>query len=154
MLKKLFVSTFGLMFATWAAANGPYDGIYNVSGTQEYLSVHQNGSGLIVGYFTTIPASNMTFLLGDGQSFAPNRVDYWDLLSGTISGNYAPVNGEVAYGACRSYWDVVFSGSSVTVTQTYIDTTTLGFNRGINCPAYQDFLISTRGYNRTYQKVY
>ena len=154
MVRKLLISAFGLLFASLAAAVGPYDGIYNASGTQEYLSVHQSGSGLIVGYFTTIPASNITFLLGDGQSFAPNRVDYWDLLSGTISGNYAPVNGEVAYGACRSYWDVVFSGSAVTVTQTYIDTTPLGYNRGINCPAYQDFLISTRGYSRTYQKVY
>lgn len=154
MIKRLFCSTFGLMFATMAAAFGPYDGIYNAPGTQEYLSVHQSGSGLIVGYFTTIPASNVTFLLSDGQSFAPNRVDYWDLLSGTISGNYAPVNGEVAYGACRSYWDVTFSGSSVSVTQSFIDTTQLGYSRGINCPAYQDYLTSSRGYTRTYQKVY
>ena len=154
MLKKLFVSIFGLLFATWTAAIGIYDGIYNASGTQEYLSVHQSGSSMVVGYFTTIPASNITFLLGDGQSFAPSRVDYWDLLSGTISGNYAPVNGEVAYGACKSYWDVVFSSASVAVTQTFIETTALGFNRGINCPAYQEFLISRRGYTRTYQKVY
>lgn len=153
-IKRFFLAALGVLFASAAAAIGPYDGIYNLPNTPEYLSVHQNGSGMIIGAFSTIPASNITFLLGDGQSFAPSRVDYWDLFSGTINGNFVSVSGEVAYGACLSEWDVRFFASAVTVTQTFISTTQLGFDRGINCPGYQNYLVSQRGLTQTYSKVY
>lgn len=154
MLFRFFVSALASLFSTLAMAGGPYDGIYNLPSTPEYLSVHQNGTNMIVGWFSTIPATGIMFNLGNGQQFPPARVDIWDLFSGVISGNSIRLVGEVAYGACNSTMDAAFTASSVTVTQKFISTTSLGNSYGIDCPSYQQYLVNTKGLSQTWMKVY
>ena len=157
-MTKFFWSTvialFCMIAPQAASAIGQHDGIYNIPNTQEYLSVHQNGTTIIIGYFATIPASGIVFYLGDGQQLPPSRVDYWDLFSGPIVGNSVVVTGEIAYGACSSRMGVVFNGSSLSVTQQFISTTPLGTANGINCPGYQNFLVSRRGLTQIYSRVF
>lgn len=153
MFFRLFAALVAVCFSTAALAAGPYDGIYNVPGTKEYLSVHQNGSWMIVGNFSTIPASNIVYYLGDGQQTMPTRMDKWDLFSGTISGNSVTLVGEIAYGACSSQTGAVFNSSGVTVTQQYISTTALGIAQGVNCPGYQQYFVNVLGLSRYWVKV-
>lgn len=151
---RSFVAIAAALVSTLATAAGPFDGIYSVPNTSEFLSVHQNGNRVIVGGFSTIPASGITFFLGDGQQFPPERADLWELFSGDSSGSTVFVTGEIAYGACEADKRVEFNGSTAVVTQLFIRTTSVGFRYGINCPAYQDFLISRFGFTRTYVRIF
>ena len=154
MLFRFFITALASLFSNLAMAGGPYDGIYNLPNTPEYLSVHQNGTRLIVGWFSTIPATGISFNLGSGQNLPPNRMDIWDLFSGVISGNSARLTGEVAYGSCNSTLDAAFTASSVTITQKFINTTSLGNYFGIDCPSYQQFLVDTKGLSQNWVKAF
>ena len=154
MKLRFFAAAAAAVVSTLATAAGSYDGIYSVPNTYEFLSVHQNGSRVIVGGFSTIPASGIVFYLGDGQQFPPDRADNWELFSGDISGSTVFVTGQTAYGACEADKRVEFTGTSVVVTQLFIRTTPIGFKYGINCPAYQDYVSSRFGLTRTYVRIF
>lgn len=154
MMFKVAVACIAAFASSLANAAGPYDGIYNVPNTSEFLSVHQNGSHVIIGGFATVPATGIYYSLGDGQIFPPTRADNWELFSGDSFGSTVVVTGETAFGACESDKLVVFTGSEAIVTQLYVRTTAIGFTFGINCPSYQDFFVSRLGLTRRYVRVF
>lgn len=154
MIFRLLTPVFAALFSTLAVAAGPYDSIYNLPGTAEYLTVHQNGTNMIVGHFKTLPASGIVFYLGDGQAFQIQRADMWDLYSGVISGNTVVLVGEMAYGACESTKRAVFSASGVTITQVSIRNTPAGTAAGISCGAYQTFFVNIIGTTSYWPRVF
>ncbi|MBC7703395.1 MAG: hypothetical protein H7274_05560 [Rhodoferax sp.] len=151
---RLLAAMAAAFVTTLATAAGPYDGIYNVPNTAEFLSVHQNGNHVIIGGFSTVPASGVVFYLGDGQVFPPDRADNWELFSGDISGSTVVVTGEMAFGACEADKRLVFTGSAVVVTQLFIRTTPIGYRYGVSCPSYQNYFVSRLGITRTYIRVF
>ena len=114
------------------SAAGPYDGIYQVSGLEEYYSVHQAGNTLIVGAFFTKRDSTHSTTLINGQEYWPQRNDNWDLFAGPIEDERAVLFGETALGACAVSLEFVF-GSPTIVTILSIQPTRSGSDQFINC---------------------
>ena len=154
MFLRIFAAIVATLFSSLAIASGPYDGIYHLAGTDNYLTVQQNGAYLFVENFNTVPASGIVFYLGDGQRFPIQRADLWDLYSGPISGNTTVVVGQMAYGACESTKQAVFSGSGVTITQLSIRNTAAGTAAGIDCAAYQAYFVYWSGTTSYWERIF
>lgn len=152
LLRTLLAAACTLSGQAYAA--GPYDGIYNIPNTPMYMSVHQNGTRLIAAVFTTIPASNVFYSLGDGQVMPLYRSDYWDLMSGDLFGNRSTIVGQVAFGACESTWQAVFTTSSLAVTRVSIRNTPQGSAAGVSCAAFQNWEVERSGLTSYWTKVF
>jgi hypothetical protein len=148
------LGTIAALFSSLAIASGPYDGIYHLAGTNSYLTVQENGGYLFAEHFNTVPASGVVFYLGDGQAFPIQRADLWDLYTGPINGNTTVVVGQMAYGACESTKQAVFSGSGVTVTHLSIRNTATGTTAGINCAAYQSWFLYWDGATSYWERIF
>lgn len=99
-----------------ASAVGPYDGIYQRSGSStEYFSVHQNGTTLIVASFFTLGWVGVG-IDTPGGLFVPNRTDLWELYRGEIYGASTTVTGETYYGICSAKVRMVFDSTGVDLT--------------------------------------
>jgi hypothetical protein len=154
MFFRVLLATIAALFSSLAIASGPYDGIYHMPGTKNYLTVLQNANYLFVEHFTTIDASGIVFYLGDGQAFPIRRADLWDLYTGNISGNTSVLVGQMAYGACESTKQAVFSGTGVTVTQLSIRNTADGTAAGISCAAYQSYFVYWYGTTSYWERIF
>ena len=124
----------GLCLAGHAIAAGPFDGIYQLAGTEEFYSVHQNGSRMIVGNFI-VGRFPIAMLLTNGQQFNATRLDYWNLFSGPISGSVAQLQGEAVFGACFLSATANFTQAGATVTVNSVSQTLAGSGQGTNCAA-------------------
>ena len=140
------------MFSQSTFAAGPWDGIYKMS-TEQYLSVHQNGSSIIVGMFSTFPPLGAIVNLGAGQRFYPLRSDVWDLFTGEISGSSVELKGEQAYGACFASISVNFYAGGAEATRNYSVNTPAGTSQNVNCHAAFEAQFYN-GRNFTAVKVY
>ena len=133
MKKVLSTAILALSMAGSALAAGLYDGIYqHPTDTNNYLSVHQNGTTLIVASYNTIQSTNVTYYSAIGN-FTPARADIWDLLVGTISGNTAFLSGEIIYGACSMQMNMVFDAKGATATLLSVQNTNAGNAQGMRC---------------------
>lgn len=122
----------GLCLAGPAFAAGQFDGIYQLAGTEEFYSVHQNASRLIVGNFI-VGRFPIGILLTNGQQFNATRLDYWNLFSGPISGSVAQLEGEATSGACFLAATASFTQTGATVTVNSVSQTLAGAGQGIYC---------------------
>lgn len=142
MKKALFASLAILCTAGTVSAAGLFDGIYkDPRDDNSYVSVHQNGTRLIVTEYSTRPLSNTSVptILGN---FLPSRIDHWNLLSGTISGNRASVAGEVEFGACFVGVNIGFDASSLVLAVSSASDTAIGVSQGLRCQSLNSFLSS------------
>ncbi|MDB5946735.1 MAG: hypothetical protein JWQ33_1761, partial [Ramlibacter sp.] len=128
-------------FSNLAVAAGQWDGIYQV-GDKAFLSVHQNGSSIIIGAFSTIPSWNIMVLLTNEQGFVPPRIDQWDLFSGTLFGSTVTVTGETAYGACNSSATITFTTAGATITRNFLSNTAAGTAQGVNCASLFQTIVN------------
>ena len=133
-------------------AAGPWDGIYKMS-TEQYFSVHQNGSSVIVGLFSTFPPQGAVVNIGGGQRFYPQRSDVWDLFTGEISGSSVELTGEHAYGACFASISVNFYAGGAEATRNYFVNTPAGTAQNVNCSAAFEAQLNY-GRNFTAVKVF
>lgn len=133
-----------------AQAVGAYDGIYqNSQQSSNYLSVHQNGSTLIVASFNTISPVGATQTTVGG-AYTPARQDIWDLYQGTITGSTGILNGQVIYGACQVSVSAAFDSTGVQLVLGALSTTASGLNQGMNC----SLLPARTATNVRFNKVY
>ena len=130
---KLVVPLLLALGCQCSLAAGPWDGIYQ-TGPMDYLSVHQNGSRLIVGQFTTLTPFGTGANIGDGQRFFPQRADVWDLLSGELNGASATLTGEVSFGACHANYTISFHTGGAFIARNSFSNTEAGTAQGIDCP--------------------
>ena len=160
MKKSTFKGLIAMAVCNSAAAAGIYDGIYQLPNSQEFYSVHQSGSGMIVGGFSVSPASGINSLLRNGQLFTITKANIWDLFSGSASVPTTPssivtanLQGEVDYGACSASINVVFSPSGTTVRYTGYTQTSAGVAQGVNCSAIFNSILSRNGGLNTFNFV-
>ena len=154
MLVRLFGFVLS-MFVGNALAAGQYDGIYNLPNTATYISVHQNGTRIIMGVFTTGTATNINFRLSDGQVVPGSRLDYWDLISGDLIGNHVRLVGQTAFGGCETTMAANFITDSVmALTQVSMRNTPQGSAAFIDCAAYQQFLVRGNIFTNFLTKVF
>lgn len=116
-----------------ATAAASYAGIYqSTADSNSYLSVHQNGNGVIIANFNTIGAvgARQSTVLG---SYQPARQDIWDLYQGTLSGNQATLSGQLLFGACQASVSAVFTSTTVQLNLSGLSATTSGLSQGVNC---------------------
>lgn len=146
-MKKLFAYA-ALALAGTTHAAGVYDGIYaSPNSSTRYASIHQSGSAMIVAIFDTTTVPTILFSSPGGVVRA-NRFDYWDLYTGSISGNIAALTGQTAFGNCAMSMQVTFTSSAATFTASAMSNTSLGNANGTNCPGI------SQGNSLTFQKVY
>src|SRR5205809_4063017 len=100
-MNRFFAVVFAI-FVGQAAAAGVYDGIYQVASTDEYYSVHQNGSRIVIGAYYVFPRSILSISSPLG-GFAPPQSNLWDVLGGTFSSaTAAQLTGEFGFGECNA----------------------------------------------------
>ncbi|MDD0813795.1 lectin like domain-containing protein [Curvibacter sp. HBC28] len=116
-----------------AAAAANYDGIYqSSSNSNSYLSVHQNGSSMIIANFNTVGAVAVpqSTVLG---SYRPERQDIWDLYQGTLSGNVGTLSGQLLFGACQTQVSAIFTSTTVQLNLSGLSATAAGAAQSVNC---------------------
>ena len=134
-----------------ATGAGVYDGIYQVEGSQEYYSVHQNGSRIVVGAYYVFPRSILAISSPLG-GFAPPQSNLWDVLGGTFSSaNAAQLSGEFGFGECNAVVDVVFDTAKATFTFRSLTNTAAATAQGISCALVLETVKALNGGSARYQ---
>lgn len=134
-MKKFLLALAGALCST-AFAVGQYDGIYqNPLNSNYYLSVHTNGTAIIVTGYSSFGISGMGVTMTGAGTIRPNALDYFDLLNGTINGNSATVSGNYAFRGCQVTANLVFGESTATATFPVIQQSALASSQGFNCRA-------------------
>ncbi len=152
-MKKLIAHTLVTMAAcNTATAAGIYDGIYQLTGSQEYYSVHQTGTGMIAGRFIVSNSNGSAVFLLNGQRFVIPFANFWDLYSGTASVPTAAIptvtanlTGEIDGGACNASINIVFSAFGASFTHTSYTQTAAGITQTIDCIGILNRKISLNG---------
>lgn len=133
MKKTLFA--LALAACGHAMAAGPYDGIYVSAANQsEYISVHTNGTQMVVTTYEILPASNILFTSNIGNVY-PRQVNVWQLLQGTISGNVVGLSGQTLFNQCNIRVTATFNGSDITAVITSSSSSGAGYSSTIHCGA-------------------
>ena len=126
-----------------AHAAGPYDGIYQLTNTPLYYSVHQNGSAMIIAAYTNTYLSNVPLRLPNAEVIYPTVIDSWELYSGPISGNVASISGMTAYRTCELTGVLTFSSTGATMQVQSVVPTAFGFSQGVNCASLGIYATQT-----------
>ncbi|MDD0812683.1 hypothetical protein PSQ20_20220 [Curvibacter sp. RS43] len=134
-MKKILLALAGALCSTVFAV-GQYDGIYqNPLDNNYYLSVHTNGTAMIVTGYSSMPTSGLGVTMTGVGTIRPNALDYFDLLNGLINGNAATVSGNYAFRGCQVTANIVFTASNATVTFPIVQQSALASSQGFNCRA-------------------
>jgi len=132
-----------LVEQTQAQTTSTYDGIYQWS-PGKFLSLHQDGTNMIATiYFTG--DGNFTFGAPAGGGTLPvPQLDLFDLMSGTVSGSSAHIDGTRFHRACNVAYDFKFnSDTSITVTRVGASNTSAANSAGISCSSILGMEAST-----------
>lgn len=122
-----------LIFLGSAQADTTYDGIYQWS-PGNFLSLHQDGTQMIATiYFTN--DGNFSFSTQSGSGVLPvPQLDLFDLMSGSVIGSTAQIEGTRFHRACNVTYDFKFNlDSSITATRVGVSNTSMADSAGISC---------------------
>lgn len=146
-----FIFSFFLVFTQVGYAAGLYDGIYvNVNSPTNYLSLHQNGSKIILSSQNTVSSNQTTFSIQVG-TVVPKRFDIWDLFSGELVGTTAVLSGEIFYGACGADLKLNFTKENEISSELVMRyATVLGTSQAVDCFVLSK-IVST---STIYKKVF
>lgn len=148
-MKKQILGAALAIFSLAGLAAGQYDGIYKQDGAANtYVTMHTNGSQVIAGIFDTMQSTGVRINSSNG-SYTPERLDFWDLLNGTITGNTATLSGQRMFGACTETYQVTFTSTGATGVLTDVSTTAAGTAQGVRCGTFP-----TRGMTFNLVKVF
>ena len=131
----LFITMLAILIKS-ALAVGPFDGVYkHPTLPNRYASVHQTGTRMIIATFDTSTTLSSGFnVISPIGTFKPNRMDYWELTNGPMTGvNTIRINGETVFGACIQSFDLTFDQNNMTVQQISIDQTPIGLAQNMAC---------------------
>lgn len=118
--------------AAWAA--GPFDGIYvSTAEPISFVTVHQNGSGMIAGGFGYVTSNGSVAFTNGSQSFKPALIQEWSAFGGTVEGDTATLTGEGMHGACTVTLEVHFAGDLMTTQVKAAAPTDAGVKQGYQC---------------------
>ena len=141
-MKKVALTLLSALSMMGAAhAVGPYDGIYQESGSPVYWSVHQNGGSMIVTLYTNTSLTGQSLTFSTGQTYTPPIFDTWSLLNGPITGANATISGMVNFRACTINLNLTFTAAngstpgSAAISLTGVTPTAAATSQGFNCSA-------------------
>lgn len=145
------LAALALFASSTAMAAGIYDGIYaNQTVPNEYLSVHTNGSQLIVTEYTAVPSNGSVAFISVIGNIRPPAVPVWQLFNGPINGSTANLTGQYPFNACAVSITLNFTNVGLTATLNSATNTSIGTASGANCAA----LPSLMNGNLNYTKVF
>jgi len=134
MIRSLVAAV--VLFASGLAqAAGIYSGIWQDS-RGNYIFVNQSGNGLIVTTYQNlaVPSRDIVITIG-GQRMRPASLDVGDLISGTLVGNVARLDGIAAFRMCNVTYEVTFTSTSTGYYRVLgASATADGASQGVYCP--------------------
>ena len=133
---KKIIAGLACALCSTAFAAGQYDGIYqNPLNSNYYLSVHTNGSDIIVTGYSSFGVSGLGVVFSGAGTFRPAALDFFDLMHGSIAGNSATISGTYAFRACQITANLVFTDSSAVATFPSVQSSSAASSQGFNCRA-------------------
>jgi hypothetical protein len=133
-LKRIFAAVLAMFCLTANAAPGIYSGIWVIGGGT-YVFVAHSGNSIIATTYTNfvIPNRDVPVSLG-GQRFYPSTLDVGDLLSGSVTGNYAQVSGPSMFRVCTVSYEMLFTSANAGTVRFLGSTPTSdGIAQGVYC---------------------
>lgn len=107
-----------LLAASGAAmAAGQFDGVYQSTvNPEQFYSIHQNGSTILLTAYGTLPTDGTIGLTYGTSQFRPPKLYTWEVQTGQIQGSRAIMTGGTLQNACTVTYQLDMSPTTITAT--------------------------------------